>query len=137
MMTSAILSLLFFFAATTVPQPVSLAKEARLDQEFEIKLGQEVWIKREGLKVSFNNVAEDSRCPTGVECIWAGNGKVVLKLSKVRKRTALMTLNTGVDPKQDDYRGYEIKLVNLNPYPKKDVKIKKREYVATMVVSRK
>ncbi len=137
MMTSAILSFLFLFVATTVPQPASLTKEARLDQEFEIKLGQEVWIKKEGLKVSFSNVTEDSRCPTGVDCIWAGNGKVVLKLSKVRKRTAWMNLNTGVDPKQDDYRGYEIKLVSLNPYPKKDAKIKKRDYVATLVVSRK
>ncbi len=137
MMTSAILSFLFFFAATTVPQPASLTKEARLDQEFEIKLGQEVWIKKEGLKISFSNVAEDSRCPTGVDCIWAGNGKVVLKLSKTRRRAVWMNLNTGVDPKQDAYRDYEIKLVSLNPYPKKDVKIRKREYVATLVVSRK
>jgi hypothetical protein len=136
-MTSAILSFLLFFAATTAPQPASLTKEARLDQEFEIKLGQEVWIKREGLKISFSNVTEDSRCPTGVDCIWAGNGKVMLKLSKARKRAAWMNLNTGVDPKQDDYRGYEIKLVSLNPYPKKDTKIKKRDYVATLVVSRR
>lgn len=135
-MTSAILSFLFLFAvATTASQPIT--KEAALDQEFEIKLGQQVSIKREGLKISFSNVTEDSRCPTGVDCIWAGNGKVVLKLSKVRKRTAWMTLNTGVDPKQDDYREYDIKLVNLNPYPKKDSKIKKRDYVATLVVSRK
>lgn len=134
-MTSAIISFLFLFAATTASPPVT--KEAALDQEFEIKLGQQVSIKKEGLKISFSNVSEDSRCPTGVDCIWAGNGKVVLKLSKARKRAAWMTLNTGVDPKQDDYREYDVKLVNLNPYPKKDSKIKKRDYVATLVVSRK
>lgn len=135
-MTATILSfLLFFTATTTATQPVT--KEAALDQEFEIRLGQQVWIKREGLRISFNNVAEDSRCPKGVDCIWAGNGKVVLTLSKTRQRAALMRLNTNVDPKQDDYHGYEVKLVSLNPYPQKDVKIKKRDYVATLVVSRK
>ena len=136
MITSAILSFLVFFAATTA-DPLSGTKEAALNEEFEIKFGQQVSIKKEGLKISFSSVAEDSRCPTGVDCIWAGNGKVVLKLSKWRKRTALMNLNTGVDPKQDDYREYDIKLVSLNPYPAKDVNIKKREYVATLVVSKK
>jgi hypothetical protein len=137
-MTSAILSFLFLFAATTTtttPQPVT--KEAALNQEFEIRFGQQVSIKREGLKISFSSVAEDSRCPTGVQCIWAGNGKIVLKLSKVRKRAALLRLNTTVDPKQDDYLGYDVKLVSLSPYPKKDVGIRKRDYVATIIVTKK
>jgi hypothetical protein len=135
-MTSAILSFLLLFMATTA-QPVNITKQAALDQEFELKVGQQVLIKNEGLRIDFSNVAEDSRCPTGVECIWAGNGKVVLRLSKPRRRTALMRLNTGVDPKQSSYQLYEVKLVSLNPYPKKDVKIKKREYVATLIVSKR
>jgi hypothetical protein len=72
-----------------------------------------------------------------VTCVWAGNGKVQLRLSKAGKRAALIKLNTNLDPKQDAYRGYEVKLVGLNPYPKKDVHIKKRDYVATLVVTRK
>lgn len=136
-MTSAIFSFLFIFT-TALAQPVgSVKQEAALDQEFEIKIGQQVSIKREGLRVSFSYVAEDSRCPEGVTCVWAGNGKVVLKLSKVRRRASVMRLNTTTDPKQDDYRGYEVKLVSLNPYPKKDMPIKKKDYVATLVVSRK
>lgn len=135
-MTSAILSFLFIFTAA-LTQPASSGKEAALGQEFELKFGQQVSIKREGLTVSFQAVAEDSRCPQGVECVWAGNGKVLLKLSKARKHSARMSLNTGVDPKQDTYRGYDVKLVSLSPYPKKDVKIKKRDYVATLVITRK
>jgi hypothetical protein len=118
-------------------QPMSRVKEAALGQEFELKLGQQVLIENERLRISFTNVAEDSRCPEGVQCVWAGNGKVVLRLIKTRKRAATMKLNTGVDPKQNAYQGYEVKLVSLNPYPKKNVRIKMREYVATLVVSRK
>jgi hypothetical protein len=135
-MTSAILSFLFLFTSIAA-QPESRTKEAALDQEFEIKIGQQVTIRHEGLIISFSSVAEDSRCPTDVKCVWAGNAKVMLRLSKTRKRAAVMKLNTGVDPKQDDYQGYEVKLVRLNPDRKKDVPIKKKDYVATLVVSRK
>jgi hypothetical protein len=136
-MTSAILSFLFLFTATAAAQPASGVKDATLGQEFEIKLGQQVSIRREGLRISFSHVAEDSRCPEGVTCVWAGNGKVVLRLTKTRKRAGLMSLNTGLDPKQDDYQGYDIKLVGLAPHPKKGVPMRKKNYVATLIVSRK
>ena len=135
-MTSAIFSFLFIFTTVLTP-PASNVKEAALDQEFEIRVGQQVSIKHEGLRISFSFVAEDSRCPEGVKCVWAGNGKVMLRLSKAGRRYATMSLNTGLDPKEDAYRGYDVKLVSLNPYPKKDVRIKKKEYVATLIVSRK
>jgi hypothetical protein len=135
-MTSAIFSFLFIFT-TAWAQPSSNVKEAALNQEFELKVGQQVSIKKEGLRISFSSVAEDSRCPEGVTCVWAGNGKVVLKLSKARRRSATMNLNTGLDPKQAAYREYEVKLVSLSPYPKKDAPIKKKNYVATLIVSRK
>ena len=136
MIASAIFSLLFIFT-TVWPQPVTGGKEVGLNQEFEIKVGERVSIKKEGLKVSFTLVAEDSRCPKGVTCVWAGNARVVLRVSKARRRAATLELNTGLEPKQEDYRGYDVKLVSLNPYPKKDVGIKKKDYVATLIVSRK
>jgi hypothetical protein len=135
-MTSAILSFLFLFTSVAA-QPVSRTKEAALNEEFEIKVGKQVSIRDERLKVSFSYVAEDSRCPEGVQCIQAGNGKIVLSLSKAGKRSGKITLNTMRDPKHDAYREYDVKLVKLNPYPKKDVHVRKKEYVATLVVSRK
>lgn len=133
-MKSAILSLLLFFT-TALAQPASDAKQVALNQEFEIKVGQKVSV--EGLRLSFTTVAEDSRCPQGVECIWAGNGKVVLKVSKAGKHSANINLNTGIEPKHKLYDGYDIKLVSLNPYPQKGEKIKRGDYVATVVVTRK
>jgi hypothetical protein len=135
-MSSAIFSFLFIFAAAVAEPAASIPKEAALGQEFEIKIGQQVSIRSEGLKLSFTQVAEDSRCPEGVQCIWAGNGKIVLRVSQARRRSSVMRLNTTTDPKQAAYRGYEVKLVGLNPYPKKDAPIRRREYVATLVVTR-
>jgi hypothetical protein len=136
-MTSFILSLFLILAPATAEPQAGRMKTVSLDQEFEIGFGQQVLIEGEGLRITFTRVAEDSRCPRGVNCIWAGNGKVVLKLTKMRRRPALMSLNTTLDPKQDDYRGYDVKLVSLSPDPQKDVPIKRSRYAATLVVSRK
>jgi hypothetical protein len=133
-MKLAILSLLLIFT-TALAQAKSDVKQVALNQEFEIKVGERVSV--EGLKLSFVAVAEDSRCPQGVECAWAGNGKIILTASKAGRRLAHINLNTGIEPKHKLYYGYDIKLVSLNPYPKKGAKIKKGDYVATLVVNRK
>jgi hypothetical protein len=135
-MTAAILPFLFILTSALAP-PATPVKDVELDKEFDIRVGQWVTVEGERLRVTFNSVAEDSRCPEGVQCVWAGNAKVVLRLSKARKRASTMSLNTGVDPKQGTYRGYEVKLVKLDPYPKEGRRIRRRDYVATLVVSRR
>jgi hypothetical protein len=133
-MKLAILSLLLVFT-TALSQASSDVKQVASNQEFEIKVGERVSV--EGLKLSFTAVAEDSRCPKGVDCIWAGNGKIILKVSKAGRRASSINLNTGIEPKHKLYYGYDIKLVSLNPYPQKGEKIKRGDYVATLVVNRK
>jgi hypothetical protein len=136
-MTTAILPFLFILTSALAPGAAAPARDAALDQEFEVRAGQWVTIEGERLRVTFSRVAEDSRCPEGVTCVWAGNARVVLKLSKGRRRASTMTLNTGMDPKRGAYRGYEVKLVKLDPYPKEKRRIRRRDYVATLVVSRR
>lgn len=135
-MTAAILPFLFILTSALAP-PATVPADVKLDQEFELRNGRSVRVEGERLTVSFTRVAEDSRCPEGVQCVWAGNAKVVLRLSKARRRTSTVSLNTGVDPKQADYRGYEVRLVKLDPYPKEGKEIRRRDYVATLVVSRR
>ena len=137
-MASILLPLLFIASSAFAPQSATRAREVALDREFDIKIGEQVLVENERLRVTFSRVAEDSRCPEGVQCIWAGNGRIVLRVSKARRRAADVRLNTGLEPKEATYRGYEVKLVKLDPYPKKEGgKIRKRQYVATLVVSRR
>jgi hypothetical protein len=135
-MTTAILSFLFIVTSTLAPGAAAPARDAALDQEFEVRVGQWVTIEGERLRVTLSRVAEDSRCPRGVTCVWAGNAKVMLKLSKGRMRASTITLNTGVDPKQTAFRGYEVKLVKLDPYPNEKRQIGRGDYVATLVVTK-
>lgn len=112
-------------------------KRVHVQREFDLRAGNEAIVKEAGLKVAFSELVEDSRCPEGVDCIWAGNGKIKVTLRKGGHKSVSFELNTMTEPKSVVYQGYEITLVKLAPYPKYDVEIKKRDYVATLKVTRK
>ncbi|MDX6695772.1 MAG: hypothetical protein QOF02_3375 [Blastocatellia bacterium] len=130
-----LLSILLFFSMAGWAEPPRKEKRAQLGQEFTLKVGEQVAIREAGLTISFSTVAEDSRCPKGVDCIWAGNGRVVVQVSKGHRKAAAVELNTGIAPKEQRFQDYEIKLVSLNPYPQKDVNVKRSDYTATFIVS--
>ena len=126
--------LMVSFNATAWPQCRSEKKT--LNREIKLRAGQTVVVKEAGLKITFERVVEDSRCPEGVKCVWAGNGKVALKISPTKKAQSSVQLNTTLDPQQQTFLGYDIKLVHLNPYPKMNVKINPRDYVLTLLITK-
>ena len=130
-------ALLLLLAALAGAAPNTLAKtKAQLNEEFRIKVGQQVTIKK--LSIKFSAVNSESRCPTGVQCIWAGNAAIAVEISKKNKKPVPATLNTntGVQPNELDYKGYKIKLVGLNPYPKINETIDEKDYEVTLIVTR-
>ena len=132
-MNISIISLLILLILGFLQRPGD-AKEALPDARFNLRIGQKAHIKGEGLTVGFSSVNEDSRCPQGVDCIWAGNAVIAVSLSKPNGDPVSIDLNANMDPKEKSYQQYVISLVALNPYPKKDSIIKKEDYVATFVV---
>lgn len=112
-------------------------QETGLDEEFTIKVGQQVTIKDTKLKLTFVAVPEDSRCPTSVVCAWAGNGKVNLELKKATKKASTVSLNTLLEPKGVEYKGFQIRLIRLSPYPVTAGSINPADYEATLVVTSK
>lgn len=108
------------------------AKTVSLDQPFEIKVGKTVQVAGEGLSISFEGVPSDSRCPVGVQCVWAGNAVVQLVLSKDGK-AAGVELNTGLEPRSATYLNYEVELLGLAPEATQGG-LSQNQYVATLVV---
>jgi hypothetical protein len=109
--------------------------DVALGQEFKLKNGKEAVVRGEKLSIKVQSVS-DSRCPSGATCVWAGNGEVVIKVSKKNKKQVVATLNTSSDPKEIAYRGFKIKLVALSPYPKINQSIEPKNYEATMFVTK-
>ena len=105
-----------------------------LEQEFRLKIGESARAAREGLQVEFDSVAEDSRCPKDVNCIWAGNAKILLKVKKDAAEPANLELNTNMDPRTSRYSEYELRLKELKPYPESKSTIKSSEYEVTLTV---
>ncbi len=111
-------------------------KTISLNKEFELKIGQNALIKGEGLVIGFNSVDEDSRCPEGVDCIWAGNAKITVKATKSDSETVSAQLNTTTEPKEVDYKQYRITLVKLDPRPKAETITSKGYYIATLLIAK-
>ncbi|HEV2860590.1 MAG TPA: hypothetical protein VGX48_06270 [Pyrinomonadaceae bacterium] len=114
------------------------AESARVGREFKVRVGQVVTFGGESLRLRFREVAEDSRCPVGVACVWAGNAEVMLEVGGRRgglKRT--LKLNTNASSQkagEGKYGRFTIKLVELNPRPSREGKIAAGGYTATLLV---
>jgi hypothetical protein len=111
-------------------------KVVAIDRDFDLSPGESAMIDGSALTVSFVKAAEDSRCPTGVQCIWAGNGAVALTVNTPSTGKYTVTLNTTLTPKTVKAGPYEITLVDLKPYPRQGSKIAPATYVATLHIIR-
>ena len=115
------------------------SKVARLGHPFNLRAGRQVTIKAERLRIKFVAVESDSRCPSDVTCIWAGNAAVQLDASTSRRENKSLVLNTNMSsslPGEMQYHGYKLRLLRLNPYPSSKQKIAPGDYTVTLLVSK-
>lgn len=103
---------------------------ARLDEEFALRLGEQISLIGTDLTLVFQDVTEDSRCPDGAVCVWAGNGRIQLGVNQ-----SIVKLNTTLEPRQFIFGIYAIRLTSLSPYPMIDRRTRKEDYVAALVVT--
>lgn len=88
----------------------------------------------QGLSIHLLNVT-DSRCPSDVKCIWAGQVNVTLVVqSQFSKRT--MSLINSPDPSSTVvFDNYSIHLVDVQPYPQSGRSISFSDYIVTLQVA--
>jgi len=126
--------LALFFLCTAVMGVVTGPEETEDQVQLKLKIGEEQRLKNEGLRIRFVSVVEDSRCPKNVNCVWAGNGKVLLNIADRRKKSRSVELNTNLEPRAVTSSGYEIKLLELDPYPVVNETIQPDKYVAILAI---
>lgn len=117
----------------------SATRVARLGRPFELRVGQQLTLKGQRLRIKFVAVVEDSRCPSDVTCIWAGNAAVRLDVSINPRDSKRLTLNTGGTsslPGEVQYRGYKLRLLRLDPSPSSKQKIAPGDYTVALLVSK-
>ena len=93
---------------------------ALLDSPFELHIGQEAVFGDEGLKITFVDVPEDSRCPAATSCVISGLAKV--RVDVVAGERPLGTHEFVLDQytvggKAQGIGQYVFSMRELNPYP--------------------
>lgn len=104
--------------------------------QITVRVGNQKKESRSQLTVKFLSLVEDSRCPEGTNCVWAGNAKIKVTVSKRGSQSKTFELNTNLGAKGETYEGYAFNLVSLTPTPKGNIRINRNGYTATFAVSR-
>lgn len=88
----------------------------------QLREGEQQFLQKQQISITFHKILEDSRCPEGVDCLVAGAAVVELKLAGADAKTSTMKLTTVLLPQRgytqsDTLRGYSFTLQRLAPYP--------------------
>ncbi len=100
-----------------------------------IKLNYKKTIDIDDIQIKFKKVISDSRCPIGVQCVWAGEAKVLLgikskKLCLEKKEITINSKNVLNDGSNLIYASERIKIyaTGLYPHPVSPVKNDFKKY---------
>ena len=109
--------------------------QERLGQPFELAAGQTAVLASEGLRVTFETVSNDSRCPAGATCVWEGDATAKLTMAKRGQEKSSVELHTNARfDREASYHGYRVVLESVRPYPKVNQTIPARAYVVSLRV---
>lgn len=85
------------------------------------------------LRVTLDGVFEDSRCPSGVQCVWAGNASLRLTLATADE-AEVVVVNSTTTPHMAAFEGFVLGYRDLAPYPSSTEPMDRDAYVATIWV---
>jgi hypothetical protein len=105
-------------------------------QSFSLKPGQSAHLQRSALRVGFDDVVADSRCPKGERCFSAGDAtaRVWLQMgSGARQAYELHTAPGAVQTLR--VQGHELRLLRLDPYPTAGKPVASSPYAALLTLT--
>jgi hypothetical protein len=104
-----------------------------------IKIKQGNSIPKKGFHLQLKNVYDDSRCPEGVTCIWAGEVSVTIVVYKNKKlveekKLTLNSKNKEANSKWfSNYLPKNPKEIDVSPYPKQGQTINPQKYYIKII----
>ena len=101
---------------------------------FTLGPGQTAAVKGAGASITFKRVLDDSRCPVDVTCVWAGDARIEVTISRsgAADDTRILSITP---PKHEAVVGnLRIRFVSLAPIPRQADANVPRKYIAEFVV---
>jgi hypothetical protein len=126
----------FAFAAFLGCATVEPTIPAEPGVSFELPVGMTATLNGNGVRITFKQVREDSRCPTDVTCVWAGDARIELTIS--RNGSSDDTKFLSLSPANSEARSgdLQIRFVGLSPVPRQADGNAPLPYVARLVINR-
>jgi hypothetical protein len=103
-------------------------------REFALAVGDSVEVSGTGLRLRFDRVLSDSRCPAGVLCITAGDATVAVTVTRQGRPNEAVSLRTRAEESRAVVGDWALSLTKLDPYPFSDRPISPGDYKATFRV---
>ncbi len=125
-----------FFSLLTTGMHCGDPTQPGLGQPFSLRLGESAILRSENIRLRFDSVPEDSRCPKTLQCVSAGNARVRLEVTVGSAAPSVVELNTARGPREAEIEGFRLVLEDLAPYPRTSEPTPAEEFVATLSVLR-
>jgi hypothetical protein len=102
-------------------------------REFVLQVGDAVEVSGTGLRVRFERVTSDSRCPADALCITAGDAVVAVTVARAGRPSEAFSLRTDRGNRAE-IGDWGLSLTKLDPYPYSGRPIPAGDYKATFRV---
>jgi hypothetical protein len=129
-------SSLFFLLAMAIQPKLALPLQADVRaHQIVLKVGEDAELDDGRLRLRFERVLADSRCPRGARCIRAGEAKVEVWVQEGSEPGRSLIVAGPAPVFFPVSRSYSAQMKSLNPYPELGPK-KRPEYVLTLLLSK-
>lgn len=105
----------------------------QLNRPFKLQVTNSALEPLSGVLLTFKSVIRDSRCPTGVLCVWEGEAVVEVNI-KIRGIDYGDFEMSTYDARIIDLGAYFIQFKDLDPYPAINIRIDPSQYVGQFVI---
>lgn len=100
---------------------------------FSLPLGKTATVAGSVNRITFAQVREDSRCPTNVVCVWEGDAKIEVTVSRNGAPAESAVLSLGPQNNEAQLGDLAVRFVGLAPAPVTPEPAPRR-YVAELVI---
>jgi hypothetical protein len=134
--TAFLLCAVALLAASCSKKPKAGYSTVKLNDFFELKMGNSALLPEAEMKLTLKAVPEDSRCPRFVNCIQEGQVKVglIVAIDGKGQPVELVRKPSDKGPNTATVGAYKVQLYEVMPYPESGKKINPEEYSVRLSV---
>jgi hypothetical protein len=107
--------------------------QREIGRPFEMKIGESIAVG--DLRLTFQRVVNDSRCPIDAVCVWAGDAEIALRIEQAGQ-AAVAALHSHLEPRKTTWNAYTIQLVSIAPSLSASSPVDASQYRVQLLVTR-